>query len=706
MSVMVQDWRNLSALPYGWFKAAGNGQPSFVSASGLQFAEGPCLVLHNRNLVDTLDTLGTTYVAFSVGTTAASSVNGMGVVPYATGYPQNVYAPWLNAVCNGTALMLSLGIKITADPGELTYQGGAIAYSGLTAGSTGTIVTWWADGGDGNGTITSILKYGASWLGTLLTPVGTTSYLPVTTARPYVGHMGRVMGGEAFLSTGSAVYQTTLLGAAPVSPPTLFYSGYYNNGDTLGNYNLSSMVISMSPIQHSMYFPGYKEAVFSPEVRVVLKNEGGAWGSFTGYASSGSAYQPPGLFYIRHTEIQAAAVDLFVGFADYNSLEYDALAQTVSVKLQSVFGRMLDRQAVPATDVGAGVAVSRNSLYNPSSLGEVSTVTGAYGELGTVTVQGDFVEAVETGDLIAESGGAETVLVKEFISSAYNECVFTVANRPGWLKGGAVLRANRPRLAPVNTLAAFYIAALRVPLEQIDVETYGGAPAPSWVLSDESKIPLQDIAVSLAYKFSGNETFLELAKELLSASGGGMGYDGQTVSFFTPSLPQITGASAGTYSFTTVAYGDSFKQGVEQPVSRIFYNYGWDTDEKNYAMGLDIESPAGTPGKELTLSTRLVRLSQQAMETAAALLVFWGGGATVNFLTDADYWTDFKPGLIIDMTDLPSGFHVSQGKFLVIGRVFDPASLWVTVSLLEVPLAVGDFFRVGIDAIGGSTPVL
>jgi len=705
MSVMTLDWRTKTDLPYGWFKAAGSGQPSFA-ATGLQFAGADCLVLHNRNLVDTLDTLGTTTVAFSVGTTASSSVNGIGVVPYATGYPQNVYCPWLNAVCNGTALMLSLGIKITSDPGDATYQGGAIAYSGLTAGSTGTIVSWWADGGDGNGTITSILKYGASWLGTLLTPVGTTSYLPVTTARPYIGHMGRVMGGSVFLSTGSAVYQTTLLGAAPISPPTLFYSGYYNNGNTLGNYNLSSLVISMSPIQHSMYFPGYKEAVFSPEVRIVLKNEGGAWGSFTGYASSGSAYQPPGLFYVRHTEIQAAAVDLFVGFADYNSLEYDALAKTVSVKLQSVFGRMLDRQAVPATDVGAGVAVERTSLWNPGALGEVSTVTGAYGELGTVTVQGDFVTAVEAGDLIAESGGAETVLVKEFISSETGECVFTVANRPGWLKGGAVLRANRPRLAQLNTLWNFYYSALNEPLNQVDAEAYGGAPAPSWVLSDESKIPLQDIAISPAHKFSGNETFLELAKELLSASGGGMGYDGQTVSFFTPSLPQITGASAGTYSFTTVAYADSFKQGVEQPVSRIVMNYGWDADEKDYAMSLDIESPAGTPGKDLTLSTRLVRLSQQAMETAAALLVFWGGGATVNFLTDADYWTDFKPGLIIDMTDLPSGFHVSQGKFLVIGRVFDPASLWVTVSLLEVPLAVGDFFRVGIDAIGGSTPVL
>ena len=705
MSVMTLDWRTKTDLPYGWFKAAGSGQPSFA-ATGLQFAGADCLVLHNRNLVDTLDTLGTTTVAFSVGTTASSSVNGMGVVPYATGYPQNVYCPWLNAVCNGTALMLSLGIKITANPGDATYQGGAIAYSGLTAGSTGTIVSWWADGGDGNGTITSILKYGASWLGTLLTPVGTTSYLPVTTARPYIGHMGRVMGGEAFLLTRSAVYQTTLSGAAPVSPPTLFYSGYYDNGETLGNYNLSAMVISLSPVQHSMYFPGYKEAVFSPEVRVVLKNENGAWGSFTGYASSGSAYQPPGLFYVRHTEIQAAAVDLFVGFADYNTLEYDALAQTVSVKLQSVFGRMLDRQAVPATDVGAGSPASRTSLYCPGAFGEVSTVTGAYGELGTVTVQGDFVTAVEAGDLIAESGGAETVLVKELISAASGECVFTVANRPGWLKGGAVLRANRPRLTVLNTLWDFYYAALSEPLGKVDEEAYGGAPAPSWSLSSESSGPLLDIGISPAYKFSGNETFLELAKELLSASGGGMGYDGQTVSFFTPSLPQITGASAGTYSFKTVAYADSFKQGVEQPVSRIIMNYGWDADEKDYAMNLDIESPAGTPGKELTLSTRLVRLSQQAMETAAALLVFWGGGATVNFMTDADYWTDFAPGKIIDMTDLPSGFHVSQGKFLVIGRVFDPASLWVTVSLLEVPLAVGNFFRVGIDAIGGSTPVL
>lgn len=705
MSVMTLDWRTKTDLPYGWFKAAGSGQPSFA-ATGLQFAGAACLVLHNHNLVDTLDTLGTTTVTFTAGTTASSSVNGIGVVPYATGYPQNVYCPWLNAVCNGTALMLSLGIKITSDPGDATYQGGAIAYSGLTAGSTGTIVSWWADGGDGNGTITSILKYGASWLGTLLTPVGTTSYLPVTTARPYIGHMGRVMGGSVFLSTGSAVYQTTLLGATPVSPPTLFYSGYYNNGDTLGNYNLSSLVISMSPIQHSMYFPGYKEAVFSPEVRVVLKNEGGAWGNFTGYASSGSAYQPPGLFYIRHTEIQAASVDIFAGFADYNTLEYDALAKTVSVTLQSVFGRMLNRQAVPATDVGAGMAASRISLYSPGAFGEVSTVTGAYGELGTVTVQGDFVTAVEAGDLIAESGGAETVIVKELISAETGECVFTVANRPGWLKGGAVLRANRPRLAQLNMLWEFYIAAISEPLGKVDAEAYGGAPAPSWALSSESSNPLLDIGISVAYKFSGNETFLELAKELLSASGGGMGYDGQTVSFFTPSLPQITGESAGTYSFETVAYADSFKQGVEQSVSRIIMNYGWDADEKDYAMSLDIESPAGTPGKDLTLSTRLVRLSQQAMETAAALLVFWGGGATVNFMTDADYWTDFAPGLIIDMTDLPSGFHVSQGKFLVIGRVFDPSSLWVTVSLLEVPLAVGDFFRVGIDAIGGSTPVL
>ncbi len=247
MSVMVQDWRVRTSLPYGWFKAAGNGQPSFVSAEGLQFAEGPCLVLHNRNLVDTLDTLGTTTVAFSVGTTAASSVNGIGVIPYATGYPQNVYCPWLNAVCNGTALMLSLGVFSLLTPERQPTRAERLP---LTAGSTGTIVSWWADGGDGNGTITSILKYGASWLGTLLTPVGTTSYLPVTTARPYIGHMGRVMGGEAFQSTGSAVYQTTLSGAAPVSPPTLFYSGYYNNGDTLGNYNLSSMVISLSPIQH------------------------------------------------------------------------------------------------------------------------------------------------------------------------------------------------------------------------------------------------------------------------------------------------------------------------------------------------------------------------------------------------------------------------------------------------------------------------
>jgi hypothetical protein len=709
MSVLTLDWREQDdSLPYGWYKAAGAGQPTIDDTDGLSFTSAPCLVLLSKNRVNRLGTAGTTTISFEVGTTASSSVNGIGVVPYATAYPdQSVYAPWLNAVCNGTALMLSLGIKITADPGELTYQGGAIAYSGLTAGTTGTVISWWEDGGDGNGTITSILKYNTSWLGTLLTPVGTEYYLPDTDERPYVGHMGRVMGGEAFLSTLTAQYQVELSGAAPVSPPTLFYSGYYNNGDTLGNYNLSSMVISISPIQHSMYFPGYREAVFSPEVRVVLKNDGNAWDSFTGYASSGTTYQPPGLFYVRHPAIQGGDSTIFTGFCDYSNIEFDALAQTVTLKLQSVFGRLVNRQAVPASVIGANPGGGqRYGIYRPGLLGDVDSVLGNYGEEGTVVVTG-VVEAVEAGDLIAADGGVEAVEIKEILESEYSSVTFIVAKRPGWLKGGVTLNANRARVANLNVARDWATAALLHPLQQISTDDYGGAPAPSWTLANVYSEPLEEVSISPGHKFSGNETLLELARELLAATGGGLGYDGDGLAVFTPSLAMLAGNASGTYDFSEVAVGERFKQSVEEPVSRIFYNYGWDDEDERFVMGLDLQNSTGSRGRDLTLSTKLVRLSEQAMETAAVLLVFWGaGGAVIEYGCDPDYWTDFAPGLIVDYTNLPTRFAVTNDRFIVLSRVFDPESQWMSVTVLEIPQGVSQYFRVDEDSIGGVTPVL
>lgn len=69
MSVLTVDWQDQGdALPYGWYKAAGAGQPTIDDTDGLSFTGAPCLVLLSKNRVNALGTAGTTTISFEAGT--------------------------------------------------------------------------------------------------------------------------------------------------------------------------------------------------------------------------------------------------------------------------------------------------------------------------------------------------------------------------------------------------------------------------------------------------------------------------------------------------------------------------------------------------------------------------------------------------------------------------------------------------------------
>lgn len=711
MSVMSVNWATKTELPYGWYRAAGPGEPTF--SSGLQFHGSPSLVMHDKNLLSSLSTLGTSVVRFSIGTTTQSSVNHIAMVPYALSYPsEGVYCPSMTAVCKSTALMLTVQCKVNSDPGDMTFEGVALSVSGLTAPSTGTLSSSWHYSSGDDGTVVSVLTYNGTTQGTLQTTVGTDLYVQLTSERPYVGHMGRKIVGDGFLKLTGCDYQVTLAAVAPSTTPTLSYSGYYSNGSQLGNYDLSSHVLDVSPVQNSFYFPGVKAGIFSPEVTVTLKNDTNQWGTFTGYASTGTVYQPPGLFYVRHPKVMAGEPSIFTGFADYSTLKINDTDRTVTVKLESVIGRMLKKSIMPARTLGGSLFVrgehDEQSLYAPITAGTVTTATGYYGEEGTVVLgryAGYAIPEIQARDLVAVYPGDETVLVQEVIDWDTEECTFTVKKRPSWLRAGETVNVNKPRIESLKTALEFYEKCIQKPLEKIAGD-YGGAPAPIWALGDSYATALTDVLISPSHKFSGAETLQEIINEMLAATGGGMGFDGQGIAVFTPSLNQLTATTQGTFVFSEIAYGQKFIQSTEEAVARVWYNYGWDDDDEKFTVQLEAVAAAGVNGKDITLNSKLVRLTEQAAEATASLIVFWGGGGVLSFMVDPSYWVNFKPGSIADFSDLPASFHVTTAKMLVLQRTIDPETEWLTVTVTELVNAAVEYFRVGVDSIGGDMPVI
>jgi hypothetical protein len=616
----------------------------------------------------------------------------------------------MTAVCNGSALMMTMQCKINSDPGDMTFEGGAFSVSGLVAGTTGGMSSFWQFSGT-EGTVTSVLSYAGTVRGTLQTTIGTSLYFQTLSEKPYVGHMGRLIAGDGFLRVTGCDYQVKLSAAAPSSPPMLSYSGYYNNGSSLGNVDLSEHVLSVSPVQNSFHFPGIREGVFSPEVTVVLKNNTNQWGTFTGQASTGTVYQPPGLFYVRHPKIMGGDPAIFTGFGEYSSLQINELDRTVTLRCTSVIGRILPRVVMPARKLGGSLFTRGDhlaqSLYAPVTIGTVTSATGDSGGGGTIVVGpwGGPIPEIQRRDLIAAYPGDETVLVEEVLSWSGSECTFTVKKRPSWLRAGNTLNANMPRIESLKTGLEFYDNCIRRPLEK-NPGDFGGAPAPIWALADIYAAPLADVWISPSHKFSGAETFQDVIRELLAATGGGMGFDGDGFAVFTPALGQITAPSTGTFSFEEIAFGQQFVQATEEAVARIWYNYAWDDEDERYTVQHEAVTGAGANGKDLTLNSKLVRLTEQAAETTAAMIVFWGGGGVLTFLVDPDYWHNFKPGNIVDFTDLPPSFHLTTARLLVLQRTMDPETEWVAVTVTELVNAASEYFRVGVDQIGGTVPII
>lgn len=687
MAVLNVDWTTKTGLPYGWFNVIG--PPMDFGTDGVgRTGYGETILAHSKNMVDPLGTTGTSYLIFTLETEGGLlCAADLRLYPYGTNpagfYSWHGVGFWVNSL--GSAW--------------LQWKGYSASLGNVGTDFQGTISSYWSFSGS-VGTMQAAVHSGGSALGTLDVSLGTDVYFEDIAISPYVG-IGVACQANSTLRVQESEFQVTPATAMPLAAPTLFYEGTYNDGSSVGVVNLSSLVIKTTPLQQGMYFPSAGEGVFSAEVNVTVKDDSGQWGTFVG-STPADSFHPPGLFYVRNSNINAGEEDLFVGFINPASIEYDEQALTVSFELESIFHKLQDTpvvtpQAVATFDPRSDES-DQNNIFAPREFGIVSSVVGLYGQPATVTVIGAGLPVVETDDLITlRTDGDELCAIEAVTSSTGVSAVFTVSKRPLWLLSGELLNANVPRLVNSKTLLQFYQRAYLYPFGKLGEVFWGGASPMALDPSVKSAIALQDFPIQPSHKYNGMETFGEILADVMGLTGGGAGWNGNGISIFLPT-PSVVNDPGSATTDPDEVFWDSKITGGLQPLQEVTLKYAWDDETKRYTK--TYHKTEDREGRALSISSRLLSGEAEAAEMASILMLYYRGNKTRSALILPALWNTYGLGARIMIEN-----ELMRDE-MVLSRAYDPAANMVSVETVQInELETESYFQVG-DDIGGTKKVL
>lgn len=687
MAVLSVDWTTKTGLPYGWFNVIG--QPFTFGEGGVgRTGYGDTTIAFSKNMVSPLGTTGTSSLVFTVereedfSSAADCCLYPFGLDPLDF-YSFHGVSFWVNALGNG----------------YLNWKGYSVSLGGVGTSFQGTISSYWTFSGS-VGTMYMAVHSGGSTMGTLNVPLGTEIYFEDVAEAPYVG-ISMAAQANSTVRVQDSSFQVTPAQAIPLVAPTLFYEGTYNNGSNVGVVNLSTAVITHGPLQQGMFFPSAGAGVFSAEVEVTVKDDSGQWGSFVG-STPATSYHPPGLFRIRNININAAEEDLFAGFINPSSIDYDEKSQTVKFRLESLFHKLEDTPVVTPQAVATwdprSEASDQNNLYAPCELGTVASVVGFYGDAATVTITGWGLPTIEVDDLITlRTDGKELCAVESVTSSTPAGAVFTVAKRPSWLLPGALLNANVPRIENSRTLLQFYQRTYLYCFNSLGEAFWGGATPLTLNPSERSMIALQDFPIQPSHKYNGMETFGEILYDVLALTGGGAGWNGAGISIFLPT-PSVVNDPIASSTDPDEDFWDLKLSGGMAPLQEITIRYGWDDTTKRYTKTYT-KTEEGE-GRVLSVSSRLLSAEAEASELASILILYYRGNKTRSCMILPELWSVYGLGARLNIED------VLMRDEMVLSRAYNPSLNMVAVETVQVnDVNIASYFQVG-DNIGGTKKVL
>lgn len=713
MALLTQDWTGLDYLPWGWYVAAfGDDNPLYtyeLSTDGLSFTDWDGIYYNKGLLTDTGTTEleGTAIVKFKVKN--LDGINEFYNIDFYYGLTNIQFGAYLKANVSDGTLALTLGHQ--GEFNDLLWLVGEITeFDSLTAGSTGSILSVLSNDGT-LGTIVSSLYYGGLLAGTATTTWPLSIYNPSEGTKYTWGHVGHNVSGRNNLYITSGTYLATPLGAAPLAVPTFFYDGYYNNGSSQGVVNLTTDLISISPIQDAITMAG-QSGGFDARVTVVLDNSSAQWGTFTGFSASGYVYNPPGIFHIRDLYINGASQDIFIGFGAYENLKFNDLNKTVSLEIKSITSMLNEYAIIPPSYIGAKTGVPKqtynDSIFNVTTFGTVHSVTGNVGEVGTLVMYYDRktpVIALDAGDMIVESGGKDAAFVGSFLgSSGAYYGTYTIEVLPDWMQVNTALCANKSVMLDTLSVADFYTTQINSAIMFTWSPYYGGAYTnPNWSISSILAESCDNVILSPNFRYRGNEKPVEILNDIINTTGGFYSYFNSRLQLFTPSLTMMVQPSVGTIDYQTDAYG-AFIYNQNFKTKSVSYQYAYNdlTRKYNLSLYLPLDDSETVSGIEKSFKTRLLQYTEDALQNAYIIGLFYQYNIELSIILDSSKYSICQPGRVITISNTPSDFQIETNKFLVIERIFDPSTKMITCKFMGIPNLEDDYFRVSIDSIGGT----
>lgn len=678
--------------------------------SGLYFDGNITGVSYNRTTYET----GTSYFSFSI---AGYSVSGNSSQRISSGvWTYNnkcLTSSLLLGIINGS-LRLSHSFHLyDTVSGGASFVGSSDINWRTDLDGTALITQWHS-----SGTWYSSLAYNGTDLGTV--EYANATYNPSHGSSTKFIHWGELNYGDVIATLEDGTYSGNVTSVA--IDRTFWYVGNYNNGSSSGNKDLSSTVLTISPIQQYLYVPT-AAGIFNAKVNVTLKNDTDQWGTFTGHAISGTSYNPKGVFYIRDAEVESDNETLYAGFLDYQSISLDALNKTVSFTLNSVMSGLVDKPIVPTSKINwqAGATGDVYGVIYPETVGTVSEIIRDTNEnSGTIKVSPIAfplgASELKENELLT-SNTVETdefgmFRVGSYLGESDGTLSFTVSKMPDWLIVGDQLTRNRayPESLDLGINGyEFYKDFLRDSAyfyNSANLDAWGGADL-NWEISSPAMIDaLKSVIISPSMYIYGDEKYIDVLNEFLKAIGGGgcASFDGETVNFFVPSPTYLLQDPAGTLDYETDVYG-GYTASKEHPIRSIYVEYAYDYDSRRYLENVTVQTDFDY-GIDKKISTWLINYNEDARNMAFFTSAYFSSGAILQTVTDTSHWSKLMPGNVVQVNNIPSEFEVNGSLFLVTSRTFDPSSKLVMSLLQEISLEVRDFFRVGVHYIGRSTGVL
>lgn len=711
MAQYTVDWTTQDYLPWGW----NNGWYSFdftLDDDGL----GLISVNMNRTYANqplTNDIIyGTMNMKFNVNTINGDSFSSFRTSPFNGTWafsPDNTYSASISyylysQITNGTNLNLSL-----------QFNGWTVLnVTGLTAGSSGTIISYFGGTSGTDITYTMILSYGGSTLGSVYyTNLISHFYLPTVGDIPATTISGGYeTGSEISLYLTSGTFLCEAIALAPVNDPCLDYYGYYNNGSSEGLRDLSTNVLSITPVQQILKLPGHTGGFF-PEVTVKLKNDSNQWGTFTGFAVSGTPYNPAGAFRIRDKYINGGNEYMFYGIADYDNMVFDALNKTVEIKLKSIGNLWVDTPLLNVNGLAnhIGSATNYSSTLRINRLGTVLSASGNIDELGTVTLfhtdrtveqamEGNWICAYGNSDItqiISNEGGAT--------DSGTSYGTYTM-NIPDWLSVGQAINANLSIMQTnISTpLWLFLYDTIYYACYQhiLNLKPY------------DARMPVipmmalfySDLTTSPTIKLQGNEKMMDVLQDVINSYAGFAHVSTTHMDLFVPTLDFLLQEPENTLDYEEDLY-QNFTYTTSPKVREITYDYNYNDDTKKFESFLSVViNEAQTDGETMALKSKIIGRTEDALAAAYTIGLFYNSNIILNIVTKPTNWNKLQLGKTVSITNIPTEFAIPTDTFLTISRTFDPQTKMVRAQLMGLPPLEEDFFRVGVDYIGGDVEVL